>query len=85
VGYKSSTLKTTEINQRVSKRGEASLTNSFPLSFQGEGDTGGEVDKNIIYYQKGDLNDSRPDTQEQELSAILSGDSYRDCDIKGAC
>jgi len=26
-------------------RGEASLKNQFPLSFEGEGDTGGEVDK----------------------------------------
>jgi len=27
------------------KRGSAPLRNSFPLSFEGEGDTGGEVDK----------------------------------------
>jgi hypothetical protein len=28
-----------------SKRGFASLKNLLPLSFEGEGDTGGEVDK----------------------------------------
>jgi hypothetical protein len=27
-----------------SDRGEASLKNQFPLSFEGEGDTGGEVE-----------------------------------------
>ena len=27
-----------------SKRGEAPLTKNFPLSFEGEGDKGGEVD-----------------------------------------
>jgi len=29
----------------VSKRGEAPLPKLFPLSFEGEGDTGGKVDK----------------------------------------
>jgi hypothetical protein len=30
---------------RELKRGEASLIKFFPLSFEGEGDTGGEVEK----------------------------------------
>ena len=33
---------------RESKRGEASLKSRFPLSFEGEGDTGGEVDKQTV-------------------------------------
>jgi len=32
---------------RESKRGEASLKKSLPLSFEGEGDKGGEVDKQL--------------------------------------
>jgi len=33
-----------------SKRGFASLINQLPLSFEGEGDTGGEVDKQSLIY-----------------------------------
>jgi hypothetical protein len=34
--------------QGVSKRGFAPLFNTFPLSFKGEGDKGGEVGKTIL-------------------------------------
>ncbi len=33
-----------------SKRGKASLFNIFPLSFEGEGDKGGEVETNLLHY-----------------------------------
>jgi len=35
-----------------SKRGFASLLIFFPLSFEGEGDKGGEVDKYPLYWLK---------------------------------
>ena len=34
---------------RVSKRGEAPLFNILPLSFEGEGDKGGEVENNLLH------------------------------------
>jgi len=36
----------------VSKRGEAPSFYFLPLSFEGEGDTGGEVDKKPLNYAK---------------------------------
>ncbi|MFC1861872.1 hypothetical protein ACFLT4_02305 [Chloroflexota bacterium] len=55
---------------RALKRGVVPLTKTLPLSFEGEGDTVGEVDNNKQYWHEGDLDDKRLDNAEQDLPAI---------------